>query len=47
MTPQWATPTSTITVTGTLRNTSGQQDSHVTVQLLGSAAPVTSVPSLS
>ena len=32
-----------ITVAGTLRNTSGQQDSHLTVQLLGSAVPVSSV----
>jgi hypothetical protein len=43
MTPQWARPGATITVTGTLRNTSGQQDSHLTVQLLGSAVPVSSV----
>jgi hypothetical protein len=46
MTPQWATPTSTITVSGTVRNTSGQQDSRVTVQLLGSSTPVTSVAQL-
>ena len=43
MTPQWATPTSTITVSGTVRNTSGQRDARVTVQLLSSATPVTSV----
>ncbi len=43
MTPQWARPGTTITVAGTLRNTSGQQNSHVTVQLLGSAVPVSSV----
>ena len=46
MTPQWAKPTSTITVSGTVRNTSGQRDARVTVQLLGSAAPVTSVAQL-
>jgi hypothetical protein len=43
MTPQWARPGATITVTGTLRNTSAQQDSHLSVQLLGSAVPVSSV----
>jgi hypothetical protein len=46
MTPQWATPGSTITVSGTLRNTSGEQDSHLTVQLLGSSTPVASVAQL-
>ncbi len=46
MTPEWARPGSTITVTGTLRNTSAQQDSHVTVQLFGSAVPVSSVSQL-
>jgi hypothetical protein len=46
MTPQWAAPTSTITVSGTVRNSSGQQDSRVTVQLLGSSTPVTSVAQL-
>ena len=46
MKPQWATPGSTITVSGTLRNTSGEQDSHLTVQLLGSGVPVTSVAQL-
>jgi hypothetical protein len=46
MTPQWATRASTITVSGTVRNSSGQQDSHVTVQLLGSSTPVTSVAQL-
>jgi Family of unknown function (DUF6049) len=45
MTPQWATPSSTITVSGTVRNTSSQQAS-VTVQLLGSSTPVTSVAQL-
>ena len=43
MTPRWARPGTTITVAGTLRNTSGQQDSHLTVQLLDSAIPVSSV----
>ena len=46
MTPQWARPGATITVAGTLQNTSGQQDSHVTVRLLGSAVPVSSVSQL-
>jgi hypothetical protein len=46
MTPQWASPGSTIRVTGTLRNTSGQQSSRLTVQLLGSATPVASVAQL-
>ena len=46
MTRQWARPGSTITVAGTLRNTSGQQDSHLTVQLLGSAVPVSNVAQL-
>jgi len=46
MTPQWASPGSMITVTGTLRNTSGQQDSHLTVQLLSAATPVLSVSQL-
>jgi hypothetical protein len=46
MTPQWATRGSTITVSGTLRNTSGEQESHLTVQLLGSGTPVASVAQL-
>ncbi len=46
MTPQWATPGSAITVSGTLRNTSGEQESHLTVRLLGSATPVASVTQL-
>jgi hypothetical protein len=46
MSQRWATPGSTITVSGTLRNTSGQQDSHLSVQLLGSGVPVTSVAQL-
>ena len=46
MTPQWATPGSTITITGTVRNTSTAQDSHLTVQLLGSSTPVSSVAQL-
>jgi Family of unknown function (DUF6049) len=45
MTPQWATPSSTITVSGTVRNTSSQQ-ARVTVQLLASSTPVTSVAQL-
>jgi len=46
MTPQWATPNSTITVTGTLQNTSKTQASRLTVQLLGSSTPVASVAQL-
>jgi Family of unknown function (DUF6049) len=46
MAPQWARPGTTITVSGTLRNTSGQQDGHLTVQLLGSVSPVASVTQL-
>jgi hypothetical protein len=45
MNPQWATPGSTITVTGTLRNTSPQA-SQLTVQLLDSQTPVASVAQL-
>ncbi len=45
MTPQWATASSTITVTGTLRNTSGQAG-QLTVQLLDSQTPVASVAQL-
>jgi hypothetical protein len=44
---RWATPRTMITVKGTLRNTSGEQDSHLTVQLLGSTTPVASVAELS
>ncbi len=44
MSPTWASPDSTITVTGALRNTSSQQTENLTVQLLGSGTPVTSVP---
>jgi Family of unknown function (DUF6049) len=43
MTPRQAAPSSTITVTGTLRNASQQQLSGMTVQLLSSATPVSSV----
>jgi hypothetical protein len=46
MTPQWATPGATITVSGTLRNTSAQQDSHLTVQLLRASAAISSVAQL-
>jgi hypothetical protein len=46
MAPQWARPGATITVSGIVRNTSGQQDGHLTVQLLGSASPVASVTQL-
>jgi hypothetical protein len=44
--PQWATPSSTITVTGTLTNTSPHVYSHLIVQLLGSSRPVSSVAQL-
>ena len=46
MTPQWAAHGSTITVTGTLRNTSARQVGNLTVQLLGSRTPVTSLAQL-
>ncbi len=46
MTPRWASPGSTLSVSGTLRNISSQQESHLTVQLLGSATPVASVAQL-
>jgi len=42
MSPQEAGPKSMITVTGVLTNTSQQQIGHLSVQLLSSAAPVTS-----
>lgn len=42
MTPQEAGPRSTITVTGVLTNTSQQQISHLSVQLLSSGVPITS-----
>lgn len=42
MTPRQAAPRTTITVSGTLTNTSGQQISHLAVQLLHSSSPVTS-----
>jgi hypothetical protein len=45
MTPQWATAISTITVTGTLVNTSGQAG-QLTVQLLYSPTPVGTVAQL-
>jgi hypothetical protein len=43
MTPQWAVPGSTIKVSGSLRNTSRQPESHLTVQLFGSVSPVSSL----
>ena len=43
MTPRQAVPTSTITVTGTLRNESQQQLSGMIVQLLSSTTPVSNV----
>jgi len=47
MTPEkWATPSSRITVTGTLRNSSRAQASHLTVQLFDSTTPVASVAEL-
>ncbi len=46
MTPGWATPAATITVSGTVRNASGQPGSRLTVQLLGSSTPVSSVAQL-
>jgi hypothetical protein len=45
MNPQWASASSTITVTGTLRNTSGQAG-QLTVQLLYSPTPVGTVAQL-
>jgi hypothetical protein len=46
MTPQQAAPGSAITVTGTLKNVSQQQISDVTVQLLSSHTPLSSVDEL-
>ena len=46
MTPRQASPGSTITVTGTLKNASQQQLSDLTVRLLSSSTPVTSVAEL-
>jgi hypothetical protein len=46
MTPQWASPRSTIAVTGTLRNNSKSPVGQLTVQLLGSSTPVASVAEL-
>ena len=46
MSPQWAAPGATITVTGTLTNTSPDPDSRLIVQLLGSSTPVRSVTEL-
>ncbi len=43
MSPQWAVPGSTITITGSLRNTSRRPESHLTVQLFGSGSPVSSL----
>jgi hypothetical protein len=46
LTPQqWAAPGSVITVSGNVRNTSGQQ-TRMTVQLLGSGTPISSVAQL-
>lgn len=41
--PQWASPGSTITVTGSLTNTSGQPVDHLSVQLLGSSIAISSI----
>ena len=46
MTPRQAAPGSTITVTGTLKNASQQQQSHLAVRLLSSITPLTSVAQL-
>ena len=46
MTPRQAAPGSRITISGTLTNTSGQQISHLAVQLLYSANPLTSTGEL-
>jgi hypothetical protein len=46
MTPEWATPSSRITVTGTLRNSSRAQASHLTVELFDSTTPMASVAEL-
>ena len=43
MTPQWATPRSTITLTGTLRNNSKSPATQLTVWLYGSSTPVASL----
>ncbi|HSR85310.1 MAG TPA: DUF6049 family protein [Streptosporangiaceae bacterium] len=40
MTPQWARPRSTVTLSGTLRNNSKTPVSQLTVQLYGSSTPV-------
>jgi hypothetical protein len=45
MTPQWASPRSTVTVTGTLRN-NARTPSQLSVQLFGSSTPVASVDEL-
>jgi len=46
MSPRWATPRATITVTGTLHNNSRTAASQLTVQLFGSSTPVASVTAL-
>jgi hypothetical protein len=46
MTPQWAGPTSTVRLTGTLRNTSAQATGNLTIQLLASRTQVTSLAGL-
>src|SRR5215472_4282675 len=46
MSPSWAGPRSTIVVTGSLTNVSGQSTSGLTVQLLASANPISSVTEL-
>jgi hypothetical protein len=46
MNPRWASAGSTITVTGSLTNTSGQRLSHPSVQLLSSSTPISSLAEL-
>jgi hypothetical protein len=46
MTPQWAGPTGTVRLTGTLRNTSAQATTNLVVQLLGSKTQLTTLPEL-